>query len=65
MKIQEVIDRIANIKRIRGDDERAHGAEDALHQDVLRAIAGGTKNCRRLATEALKTLDIKFARWCA
>lgn len=65
MTVKEVIGRVAHIKNVRGDDEVAHSAEDNLHQDVLRAITEGARNSRKLAEEALKTLDIGFARWRA
>ncbi|MDI3409550.1 hypothetical protein QKW52_15290 [Bacillus sonorensis] len=39
--------------------------EDALHADVLQAIATGADNPEKLAAEALKTKDIEFSRWCA
>lgn len=48
-----------------GDDEVAHNMEDALHADVLQAIATGADNPEKLAAEALKTKDIEFNRWCA
>lgn len=47
------------------DDERAHGKEEELHQDVLTAIAAGARNPKALAAAALKTLDIEFSRWTA
>jgi hypothetical protein len=36
-----------------------------LHQAVLVAISDGAANAVDLAREALKTQDVKFARWCA
>jgi hypothetical protein len=47
------------------DPEEAHGLEDALWSDVLRAIAEGAENPRELAAEALTTEDIAFPRWYA
>ena len=48
------------------DDEKAHALEDELHQAVLKAIADGTcEDPRMCAAQALKTLEIPFARWCA
>ena len=41
----------------------AHAAEDALHQDVLAAIAAGAPNPAELAAAALATTEIKFSRW--
>ncbi len=63
---EHVIQRVADIAASAGDDEGAHGMEDKLHQDVLQAIAMGTcDDPVGCATEALKTLSIDFARWCA
>ena len=66
MTPQEVRDRVDRIRDEKGDPELAHGAEDSLWADVLKAIAAGAKGrSRDLATEALKTKDISFGRWCA
>lgn len=65
MTVDEVRDEVASIRRIARDDEAAHASEDALHQNVLDAIANGADNPAELAREALATQDIKFARWCA
>lgn len=65
MDIQQVKDLVEYINTIAYDDERAHSMEDALHQDVLKAIAEGATNGIELATEALKTKEIEFNRWCA
>lgn len=66
MKPEDVLLRVAAIAQMVGDDETAHGAEDTLHQDVLKAIGSGTcaspAECARIA---LDTLDLDFARWCA
>lgn len=63
---QEVIGRVTTIRNTKGDDEHAHGLEDALYRDVLKAIAEGTceepVGCARVA---LATQKIKFARHCA
>jgi len=61
----DIMERVVDIKRIAGDDERAHSEEDKLHQDVLRAIADGAPNSSLLARAALETCDLDFARWCA
>ncbi len=65
MTVDDVIQRVAEINAERNDDEMAHSDEDSLHQDVLVAISNGVDNAQELALEALKTLDISFARWCA
>ena len=69
MTVEEVRRRVEEIRTIRerdDDDEACHGREDALHQDVLRAIAAGTCALPAVCAEvALSTKDIPFARWCA
>jgi len=66
LTVADVAAAVAKIERVRGDDEAAHGREDDLHQRVLRHIADETcDDPRGCAAEALKTLKIKFARWCA
>ncbi len=62
---EDVVRRVAKIVGMAGDDEAAHGEEDALHEDVLKAIAAGALNPAELAAEALKTLEIEFSRWYA
>ena len=69
MTLDEIERRVAHIKDLCGDDEAAHSAEDALHIDVLEAIANGDisglLHIRDAARTALLTRDIDFQRWCA
>ncbi len=65
MTINEIQEKIDQITKESGDDETAHALEDALHQDVLRAIASGDDYPSELARKALTTLELEFARWCA
>lgn len=65
MDVKEVEARVEAIRENRDDDESAHGQEDELHQDVLRAIAAGAPNAQELAKAALETTVINFSRWCA
>lgn len=69
MNVHDVRARISGIAGIAespGDDQVAHGMEDRLWSDVLEAIANGTcDDPKACAAEALKTIDIHFARWCA
>ena len=65
MTIEEVRQAVIEIEAYGGDSERAHSAEDDLHQRVLRAVANGDSNSQELAVEALKTLDLQSERWCA
>jgi hypothetical protein len=66
LTLEEIRRRIEEIRADAGDDEGQHGAEDALHQAVLQAIANGTcEKPREAARLALETREIDFARWCA
>lgn len=67
MTLDDVRRRVAALERWHDDDEAAHNDEDNLHQgDVLAAIAAGTcADPAACAAEALRTLKIDFARWCA
>ena len=57
---------VEKIRAMAGDAEVAHGAEDGLWSDVLRAIADGTaEDPQAMARAALETVNIDFARWCA
>ena len=58
--------RVEAIRAESGDDESAHASEDALHQDVLQAIADGNAEDPKLcAFVALTTSEIEFSRWFA
>lgn len=66
--IEELRQRVADLEASRGDDEAAHGEEDALRESVLRAIADGSATgdeAREMARIALSTEAIDFNRWCA
>jgi hypothetical protein len=67
MTFQFIRDRVARIRvhADTGDYEAAHGEEDDLWRDVLRAIADGADNPRAMAREALETTHIDFERYTA
>lgn len=69
MKLQTIDDVRAAVEEIRAgadDAEGAHSAEDELWEEVLRAIAADAcPDPKAWATEALKTKEIDFPRWCA
>lgn len=60
MTIEELRKRIRHIVNIRDDDEAAHGREDELREDVLKAIANGVENSQELAKEVLLTSDLEI-----
>jgi hypothetical protein len=65
MTVAEVQRLVAVLKNDAHDDELAHLNEDTLRHAVLVAIAEGAPNAAELAEAALRTSDVKFARWCA
>jgi hypothetical protein len=65
MTVDEINARVDKIEAEMRDYEAAHGDEDKLHVDVLRAIAEGAPNAAELARAALRTTSLDFARYCA
>jgi len=66
MTVEFVKAAVAAVERVGGDDEQAHSQEDDLHLAVLTAIAEGTcEDPQACAKEAIKTVALDFARWCA
>ena len=65
LTVEDVEKRVAQIASVAIDDEVAHINEDHLWEEVLRHIAKGSVFSRELATAALKTKEIYFARWCS
>jgi len=61
----EVIHAVDAIDKMRGDNEAAHAAEDALYIAVLRTIAVGHGDPQALALNALEAHQINFSRWYA
>lgn len=65
MTAKDVHTRIAELAKC-DDPEALHSAEDALRDEVLRAIAEGAPNPRELAAacyNGLKTLRPDLERW--
>lgn len=66
MDVEDVNRRLADIEREKDDFERAHGMQDDLFRDVLRAIAeGNTATPQALASAALSVDSIDFGRYTA
>ncbi|WP_353854764.1 hypothetical protein [Bacillus sp. Bos-x628] len=63
MTVDDVRERVDDIRHEADNDEGAHSMEDDLYIDVLEAIANGADNPEKLAAEALKTKEIEFYRW--
>ena len=47
------------------DPEAAHGSQDDLYVDVLRAVAGGHEDAREMARESLRVAESDGRRWYA
>ncbi|WP_367134482.1 MULTISPECIES: hypothetical protein [Streptomyces] len=65
LTVEDVARRLAEIAHHQGDPEAAHGMEDELHADVLRAIAAGAPDAETLAAAALRSTTLDFACWYA
>ena len=64
--VKEVKDIVNSFTDSQNEDyEEMHFEEDDMYEDVLRAIADGDPHSKLLAREALKSKNVKFARWYA
>jgi hypothetical protein len=64
--LDEIKEWVAKIDAGKGDDDRAHGDEDGLHEAFIRHVAEvGDPALKEMATEVLKTNGISFLRWHA
>ena len=61
---QQVAERLAEIRNMTHDPERAHSAERDLWRIVLEKAADG-HDVAGAAKEALKSEDVDFPRWFA
>ncbi len=65
MNIDDIRKRVELIADKAWDDEMAHAEEDSLYRDLVSEIADhGPEPWASMASEALKTKDINFVRWC-
>lgn len=67
MTLEEIRERVQQIKNVAWDNEKAHGMEDDLFLDFLKFVEKTTTDdvIGNLAGEVLKVADIKFSRWTA
>lgn len=63
MTKEEIRKTVAEIERIKGDDEGAHSLEDYLREQFIRFVAEQGGEIGELAKEVLKTEDIRFGRY--
>jgi len=65
ISVADVLAALAELERMKDDDEAAHSYEDDLRECVLRAIAEGALDAQPLAQVVLASSGIEFSRWCA
>lgn len=68
LTLKEARKRVKEIKEITGDPEHAHGEEDELYHDFVKAVATGEiagDEAAQIAKVLLKTEKIDFPRWTA
>jgi hypothetical protein len=63
---KEVREKIKELKKYikERDWEAAHGTEEQIRLDILRAVAEGSVESQKLAKIAVKLSKIDFPRWC-
>jgi hypothetical protein len=66
-QIEEVKTTVIGLWKISSDDEAAHVVEDKMLLAVLEIIEQRSTDsrAREIAAEALKSKNIKFARYCS
>jgi len=67
MTIDQIKERIEEIRSLVGDPEAAHSKEDDLYRDFIRYVALGSGGISIVvkARLVLTVIDIKFPRWHA
>lgn len=66
MTLKYINKRLAEIHKKHGDPELQHKIEAELYFEVLQSIAeGDCEDPKACANEALKSMQIEFARWYA
>jgi len=68
MTIEQVKQKLVELRSVAHDPERAHGLEDEIRDDVLAEIAEGkltAEQASAIAALARTTTDVEFDRWYA
>lgn len=69
MTLQQVKQRLAEIERLKDDDETAHILEDNLFYSFVNSIQQGKYKTMQevveVANEVMKVKEIEFERWFA
>ena len=63
--VRERVEHILAMDASGGDPESAHGSQDDLYVDVLRAVATGLKDAQEMARETLRVAASSGVRWYA
>jgi len=65
VKVRDVEERVAKIAAAAKEEGSCtpHVLEDSLYLDVLKAIAEGAADVRKLAAAAIKASELNFERW--
>ena len=63
--VRQRADHVLTMDARGSDPEAAHGSQDALYVDVLRAVAYGHPESREMALEALRLHESPGTRWFA
>ena len=68
LTLEDAIELVAQIDKMKGDDEAAHSEEDSLRAWFIESCATGLytkKEMIEVGKVVLSTKDLDFARWCA
>lgn len=66
MTLNEIKTWVTAIDAVSDDAEKAHGEEDELYKELLEFFSlNAPSPFQELASEALKTKELQFPRWCA
>lgn len=66
LTVEEIQNKVEQIRRVAGDPEAAHGMQDELYRTVLAHIVRGeVEDPKTAARAALMVEEIEFPRWRA
>ena len=68
LTLEDAIELVAQIDKMKDDDEAAHSEEDDLRAWFIESCATGLytkKEMIEVGKVVLSTKDLDFARWCA
>ena len=66
MTKETILTSLSKIEQLKGDNEAAHFAEDALHQEFIEHVAAADLGeLSEMASLVLSTQEMDFTRWYA